>query len=97
MAQASSFEPKPWFSPSSAVILGQLHLWGGGRDGNISAGVFDFCSEVWKTITTQGTPPLGFVSAASAGSEHYLYTYGGMAEDKSLTGCLHRLDTKTST
>ena len=52
-----------------------IHLWEGGRDGNISAGVFDFYSEVWKTITTHGTLPPGFVSAASAGSEHYLYTY----------------------
>ena len=46
---------------------------------------------------TQGTPPLDFVSVTSAGSEHYLYTYGGMAEDKPLTRCLHKLDTKTST
>ena len=96
-AQATSFEPEPRVGPSSAVILGQqLHQWGGKND-IISADVFNFHSELWRTITTRGAPPLGLASAASAGSEHYLYTYGGMTEDQSLTGCLHRLDTKTST
>ena len=97
-AQAASFEPKPRVVPSSAVRLGQLHQWGGRKDDTVSADVFNFHSESWRTITTQGAPPLGIASAASAGSDHYLYTYGGIAEnDKSLTGCLHRLDTKTST
>ena len=96
MAQATSFEPKPKFGPSSSVILGQLHQWGLGNDGNISADVFNFHSELWETITTQGAPPPGVVLAVSAGSEHYLYSYGGIG-GKSLTGCLHRLDTKTST
>ena len=97
MAQATSFEPKPRFAASSSVILGQLHQWGGREDDNISADVFNFHSELWKTVTTQGAQPPRLAFAASAGSEHYLYTYGGMAEDESLTGCLHRLDTKTST
>ena len=96
MAQATSFEPKPRFAASSSVILGRLHLWGGEND-NISADVFNFHSELWKTVTTQGAQPPRLAFAASAGSEHYLYTYGGETEDKSLTGCLHRLDTKTST
>ena len=96
MAQ-SNFEPKPTSCASSAVILGQLHQWGGTKDDTISADVFNFHSELWKTITTQGASPPGLYSAASAGSEHYLYTYGGLAEDNSLSGCLHRLDTKTST
>ena len=94
MAEVTSFEPKPSLCPSSAVILGQFYQWG---VGNISVGVFDFYSELWKIISTHGTPPLGFLSASSAGSEDYLYTYGGMAGDKSFNGCLHRLDTKTST
>ena len=96
MAQATSFEPKPKFAASSAVILGQLHQWGGREDDTISADVFNFHSELWKTVTTQGAPPPSLMFAASAGSEHYLYTYGGMVEVESL-GCLHRLDTKTST
>ena len=96
MAQATSFEPKSRVAPSSAVILGQLHQWGGRKRDNISADVLNFHSELWKTVTTQGAPPPGLYFAAFAGSEHYLYTYGGEAEDKSLTGCLHRLDTKTS-
>ena len=97
MAQATSFEPKPRTAHSSAVILGQLHQWGGRKDDTISADVFNFHSELWQTVTTQGAPPPGLAFAGSAGSEHYLYTYGGEAEDKSLTGCLHRLDSKTST
>ena len=96
MAQAT-FEPKPTSIGSSAVILGQLHQWGGRKGDTISADVFNFHSELWKTITTQGAQPPGLHSAASAGSEHCLYTYGGRAEDNSLSGCLHRLDTKTST
>ena len=96
MAQAT-FEPKPTSCASSAVILGQLHQWGGRKDDTITADVFNFHSELWKTITTQGAQPPGLYFAASASSEHYLYTYGGRAENKSLSGCLHRLDTKTST
>ena len=97
MAQATNFEPKPRTAHSSAVILGQLHQWGGKEDDTISADVFNFHSELWNTVTTQGAPPPGLAFAASAGSEHYLYTYGGVAEDGVLSGCLHRLDTKTST
>ena len=97
LGQATSFEPKLRVVPSSAVVLGQLHQWGGRGDDDISADVFSFHSELWKTITTQGAQPPGLHSAASAGSEHYLYTYGGRAEDNSLSGCLHRLDTKTCT
>ena len=98
MAQATNFEPKPTSFASSAVVLGQLHLWGGRKGDIISADVFNFHSELWKTVTTQGAQPPGLaLAAASASSEHYLYTYGGMAEDKLLTGCLHKLDTKTST
>ena len=72
-------------------------MWGGRKRDTIFADVFNFHSELWKTITTQGAQPPGLASAASAGSEHYLYSYGGRTEDKSLSGCLHRLDTKTST
>ena len=97
MAQATTFEPKPTAFPSSAVTLGQLHQWGVKDDYTISADLFNFHSELWKPITTQGVPPPGITSAGSAGSERYLYTYGGRTEDHSLTGCLHRLDTKTST
>ena len=79
------------------MILEKLHQWGGRGDDTFSADVFYFHSELWKTVTTQGAPPPRLHSAASAGSQHYLYTYGGEAEDKSLTSCLHRLDTKTST
>ena len=96
MAQAT-FEPKPTSFASSAVILGQLYQRGGRKGDTLSADVFNFHSELWKTAITQGAQPPGLGSAASAGSEHYLYTYGGLAEDNSLTGCLHRLDTKTST
>ena len=97
MAQATSFEPNAAFFSSSAVILEQLHQWGLRNDNTASADVFNFHSELWKTVTTHGAPPPELALAASASSEHYLYTYGGRTEDKSLTGCLYRLDTKTST
>ena len=58
--------------------------------------VYDSCLEVWKEVLTHGSTPPGLHSGASAHSEHYLYAYGGVKDDGSLSGCLHRLDTKTS-
>ena len=59
--------------------------------------VYHPCLESWRQLHTQGPPPPGLYAGASAHLENYLYVYGGFKDDHvSFTGCLHRLDTKTS-
>ena len=57
--------------------------------------IFYSCLEVWKEVPTHGSPPPGLAAGASAHSGHYFYIYGGVKEDYSLSGCLHRLDSIT--
>ena len=91
---ASRYEPDPRYSPCSFVINEELCLWGG-RDTS-SLQVYHPYLESWRQLGTQGPPPPGQQLSASAHSENYLYVYGGYKGDGSLSGCLHRLDTKTS-
>ena len=58
--------------------------------------VYHLCLESWRQVDSHGTPPPGLYQGASAHSENYLYAYGGVKDDGSYGGCLHRLDTKTS-
>ena len=58
--------------------------------------VYHLSLESWRQLETHGPSPPGLFSGASAHSENYLYVYGGVKKDRSLSGCLHRLDTKTS-
>ena len=58
--------------------------------------VYHPCLESWRQVDSRGTPPPGLYAGASAHSENYLYAYGGFKDGASLSGCLHRLDTKTS-
>ena len=59
--------------------------------------VYHLCLESWRQLDTRGPSPPGLYTGASAHSESYLYTYGGYKSDNvSFSGCLHRLDTKTS-
>ena len=93
----SRYEPDPRSYFWSAAIDGGLYVWGG-REATTSVQVYDFCPEVWKEVLTHGSPPSvpEVHGGASAHSEHYLYVYGGLKDDGSYSGCLHRLDTKTS-
>ena len=90
------YEPDPRSYSSSAAIDGELCVWGGKGEATTSVQVYDSCLEVWKEVLTHGSPPPALFQGASAHSEHYLYVYGGVLKDNSLSGCLHRLDTKTS-
>ena len=92
----SRYEPDPRSSSYSAAIDGELYVWGGKSEATTSVQVYDSCLEVWKEVLTHGPTPPGLFSGASAHSEHYLYAYGGVKDDGSYSGCLHRLDTKTS-
>ena len=95
MAQ-SLYEPDPRYCPFSAVIHGELCVWGGKSVVTTSLQVYHPCLESWRQLHTQGPPPPGLYGGASAHSENYLYVYGGVRHDGLYSGCLHRLDTKTS-
>ena len=94
MAQ-SLYEPDPRYGLYSAVINEELCVWGGKVAGT-SLQVYHPCLELWRQLDTRGPPPPGLYAGASAHSENYLYVYGGVKDDGSKSGCLHRLDTKTS-
>ena len=92
----SGYEPDPRSYSYSAAIDGELCVWGGKAKATTSVQVYDSCLEVWKEVLTHGPIPPGLYGGASAHSEHYLYVYGGDKGDGTVSGCLHRLDTKTS-
>ena len=91
----SRYEPDPRSYFWSAAIDRELHVWRGNK-ATTSLQVYDSCLEVWKEVLTHGSPPPAVFQGASAHSQHYLYVYGGQKDDGSYSGCLHRLDTKTS-
>ena len=96
MAQ-SLYEPDPRYAPYSAVIDEELYVWGGKTVATTSLQVYHPCLESWRQLDTRGPSPPGLYAGASAHSESYLYIYGGYKSDYvSFSGCLHRLDTKTS-
>ena len=92
----SRFEPDPRYCPYSSVINGELCVWGGKRVATTSLQVYHLYLESWRQLDTRGPPPPGLYDGASAHSENYLYVYGGVKICQSFSGCLHRLDTKTS-
>ena len=92
----SRYEPDPRSYSYSAAIDGELCVWGGKEEATTSVQVYDSCLELWKEVLTHGPTPPGLHEGASAHSEHYLFVYGGVKDDGSYSGCLHRLDTKTS-
>ena len=80
------------YGPCSAVINGELCVLE-----TTSLQVYQPYLESWRQLDTQGPPPPGLYLGASAHSENFLYDYGGYKSDNvSYSGCLHRLDTKTS-
>ena len=90
------YEPDPRFRPCSAVINEELCVWGGKLKATTSLQVYHPCLESWRELHTRGPPPPGLLEGVSAHSEHYLYVYGGWKAGNPPSGCLHRLDTKTS-
>ena len=91
-----AFEPDPRYCSYSAVINKELCVWGGKTKITIFLQVYHPCLESWRQLCTYGPPPPGLCSGASAHSGHYLYVFGGVQDADSCSGCLHRLDTKTS-
>ena len=95
---ASLYAPDPRYSPCSSVINEELCMWGGRKNvATTSLQVYHPYLESWRQHGTQGPPPPGLTLSASAHSENHLYVYGGYKlANSSLSGCLNRLDTKTS-
>ena len=90
------YEPDPRYYPYSAVVNGELCVWGGKMAATTSLQVYHPCLESWRQLHTHGPQPPGLGMGASALSEHYLYVYGGVqVGGHSYSGCLHKLDTKT--
>ena len=94
----SLYESDPRYAPCSSVINGELCVWGGKAVATTSLQVYHLYLESWRQLDTPGPGPSlpGLYYGASAHSENYLYVYGGVKGDQSYSGCLHRLDTKTS-
>ena len=93
----SLYEPDPRYCPYSSVVSRELCVWGGKPVATTSLQVYHLYLESWRQLDTQGPSPPGLYGGASAHSENYLYVYGGVKDDiVSFSGCLHRLDTKTS-
>ena len=92
----SLYEPDPRYNPYSSATNRELCVWGGKLVFTTSLQVYHLCLESWRQLDTHGPPPPGLCAGASAHSENYLYVYGGWKHDRSCSGCLHRLDTKTS-
>ena len=92
----SLYEPDPRYRPYSSVISGELCVWGGKVVAATSLQIYHLILESWRQLDTHGPSPPGLYSGASAHSENYLYAYGGVKDKNLCSGCLHRLDTKTS-
>ena len=71
-------------------------MWGGKPVATTSLQVYHLYLESWRQHDIHGSSPPGLYSGASAHSEYYFYVYGGVKDDGSYSGCLHRLDTKNS-
>ena len=93
----SLYEPDPRYCPYSSVINGELCVWGGKAVATTSLQVYHLSLESWRQLDTHGPSSPGLYAGSSSHSESYLYVYGGYKSDVvSYSGCLHRLDTKTS-
>ena len=97
-------EPSPRWGPLSAPVEGKVYLYGGRtRDflkeqNKLASAVhaFDGYLEQWEEVRAEGPPPPGLYRGACASAGHHLYVYGG-EDDTQYKGCLHQLDTRTST
>ena len=88
-------EPSPRWGHCSAVVDGELYIYGGVTEEvyrKEEIHVFNQHRETWQTRTATGESPLGLIYSACASLGRYIYHYGGFDEFGYLN-TLHQLDT----
>ena len=96
---ATFSEPSPRREHYSALVDGEICVWGGrtkdfSRDKEVlAASVHSFnpVLESWAENKPSGTPPPGVYLGACASAGHHLYVYGGLDGSK-YYNTLHQLD-----
>ena len=96
-------EPPPTWGHSSAVVDGELYVYGGAtehifrRYEELPIYTFNQFTETWLTRLSAGKIPFGLLYGACTSLDHYIYHYGGShsGSDGKIWMCdtLHRLDT----
>ncbi len=89
-------EPSPRYCPYSAVVNGELCLWGAKLDAVMVLQVYHPYLESWRELNTYGGFPTGLYYGASAGSEQCLHVYGGFEDADTFSGSLHMLNISSS-
>ena len=75
---ASLMEPSRRYGHKSAVVDGELYMWGGaGTKDDHKVSVFSPLLECWDTKSTTGPSPTRLYGGASTSAGHHLYHYGG--------------------
>ena len=95
---STPWEPEAKFSPFSAVVRGELHVWGG-RTASYSSKrdvgsvqVYNPVGEIWRSVPCGGDCPPWLYYGTSTSSGHSIYAYGG-GDGTSWHATLHGLDT----
>lgn len=105
MREMASFsEPSPRWGQVSAVVDGNLCVWGGGTNDLTadktelasSVHVFNPSLESWSEHKCNGVPPLGLYRGACASAGHHIYVYGGL-NGSQYQASLHQLNTRSWT
>ena len=74
-------EPSPRCGHQSAVVDGELYMWGGyPREDGDNVSVFSPLVELWDARSTTGPSPTGLYYGASTSAGHHLYHYGGSGD-----------------
>ena len=76
---ASLMEPSPRYEHESAVVDGELYMWGGGETDDHKVSVFSPLLERWDTKSTTGPSPTRLYGGACTSAGQYLYHCGGYA------------------
>ena len=81
---ASLMEPSPRYDHESAVVDGELYMWGGAKTKDDKVSVFSPLLECWDTKSTTGPSPTRLYWGATTSAGHHLYHYGGRDGDGQL-------------
>ena len=98
------YEPSPRWASFTSASAEELYLYGGYVENFMdtktqltkSIQIYAPYTEIWREITTTGTPPEGLYGGTATYFDHFLYTYGGH-NGTSYSCSLNQLDTRTYT